>query len=344
MEKSITVIGLDLAKSVFQVHGISADDDVVVRRKLSRSRVLTYFSKLEPCLVGLEACATAHYWAREIRALGHDVKLMPPQFVKPYLKSQKNDMADAEAICEAVTRPTMRFVPIKTTDQQSLLVLHGVRDQLIGLRTKVSNIVRGYLAEFGIIGAKGRLGLDAIIKILEDQSDERLPTVARASLLPMVTQLERIKADLLELDRKIMKAHRADALSRRLATIPGVGPIIATRFVAEVSEPERFRSGRALSAWIGLVPRQHSSGGKERLGRITRAGNPQLRSHLVVGAVSMIRRAKMSGFTRHPWLVRLLERKPSKVAAVALANKMVRMIWALMVKGQTFDPAKLKPA
>ena len=344
MTKGITVIGLDLAKSFFQVHAIDAKGEVVVRRKLSRSRVIDFFSKLEPCLVGMEACATAHHWGREIRALGHEVKLMPPQFVKPYLKSQKNDMADAEAICEAVTRPTMRFVPIKTVDQQSIMVLQGVRDQLISMRIKVSNTIRGYLAEFGIVAAKGRLGLDAIVATLSDKSDDRLPDLARRCLVHLAQQLEQIKRDILEMDRKVLAVHRASRVSQRLATIPGIGPVIATRFIAEVSDPERFKSGRALSAWVGLVPRQHSSGGKDRLGRITKAGNPGLRSLLVIGAISMIRRAKMSGFTQYPWLVRLLERKPGKVAAVALANKMVRMIWALMVRDETFDPDKLVKA
>lgn len=344
MKKIITVIGLDLAKSVFQVHGIDAEGEVVVRRKLSRSRLLAYFSKLERCLVGMEACATAHHWGREIRALGHEVKLMPPQFVKPYLKSQKNDMRDAEAICEAVTRPTMRFVPIKTPDQQALLALHGVRDHWVRLSTRLINTLRRYLAEFGIVAARGRMGVEAILATLEDDRDEHIPALARDSLLPLARELRHVKQQILEADRKIMKAHKANAVCQRLETIPGVGPVIATRVVAEVSNPAVFKSGRAFSAWIGLVPKQNSSGGRERLGRITKKGNPELRRLLVAGAMSMIIRAKQLGFTRHPWLSRLLERKPMMVAAIALANKIGRMIWALMVKGERFDPAKLMPA
>lgn len=343
MKKDITVVGLDLAKSVFQVHGIGDDGEVLVRRKLSRSRVLAYFSKLAPCLVGMEACATAHHWAREIGGLGHEVKLMPPQYVKPYVKSQKNDMADAEAICEAVTRPTMRFVPIKTTDQQALLVLHGARDQWVRLSTRLINVLRGHLAEFGVVAAKGRMGVEAILAILLDDQDERIPALARESLIPLAYELGLVKQRILEADRTIMKMHSSSSLSKRLETIPGVGPIIATRVIAEVADPSSFKSGRAFSAWIGLVPKQHSSGGKERLGSITKKGNPELRRLLVAGAMSMIIRAKQDGFTRHPWLVRLLERKPTKVAAIALANKMGRMIWALMTKGESFDPQRLIP-
>jgi len=344
MDKSITVIGLDLAKSVFQVHGINAEGEVVVRRKLSRSRVLAYFNQLEPCLVGMEACATAHYWGRELRALGHDVKLMPPQFVKPYLKSQKNDMRDAEAICEAVTRPTMRFVPIKTPDQQALLALHGVRDHWVRLSTRLINTLRGYLAEFGIVAARGRMGVEAILEVLADDEDDRIPDLARECLLPLANELRHVKRQILETDRKIMRVHRSNDICQRLETIPGVGPVIATRVVAEVPDPKIFKSGRAFSAWVGLVPKQHSSGGRDRMGRITKTGNPELRRLLVAGAMSMIIRAKQLGFTKHPWLSRLLERKPMMVVAIAMANKIGRMIWALMVKGEKFNPAKLMPA
>ncbi len=338
---TITTVGLDLAKSVFQVHGIDAQGDVVVRKRLTRSRVLDFFSKLEPCLVGMEACGTAHHWAREIGALGHEVRLMPPQYVKPYVKTQKNDMADAEATCEAVTRPTMRFVPVKTKDQQSLMVMHGVRDQLISISTKLINSIRGHLAEFGVVGAKGRLGVEKIIEILCDRGDARIPELARRCLMPLVDELKRVRRDILKMDRQVMKVHRASALSKRLETIPGVGPIIATRVASEVADPSCFKSGRSFSAWIGLVPKQHSTGGRDRLGHITKAGHGQLRRLLVAGAMSVIRRAKQLGFTRHPWLVRILERKPAKVAAVALANKIGRMIWALMTSGDQFKAKKL---
>ena len=342
--KMITTVGLDLAKNVFQVHGVDAEGAIVVRKRLSRSRVLGFFSKLAPCLVGMEACATAHYWAREIGALGHEVRLMPAQYVKPYVKSQKNDMADAEAICEAVTRPTMRFVPVKTPEQQSLMVMHGVRDQLVSISTKLINTIRGNLAEFGVVGAKGRVGVERILKVLSNRNDERIPELARRCLVPLIEELARVRREILKMDREVMKVHRASALSRRLETIPGVGPMIATRVASEVADASCFKSGRAFSAWIGLVPKQRSSGGRESLGHITKAGHGQLRRLLVVGALSVIRRAKQLGFTRHPWLVRLLERKPTMIAAVALANKIGRMIWALLTSGATFRPEKLMAA
>ncbi len=342
--KMITTVGLDLAKSVFQVHGIDAKGGIVVRKRLTRSRVLDFFSKLEPCRVGMEACGTAHHWAREIGALGHDVRLMPPQYVKPYVKTQKNDMADAEAICEAVSRPTMRFVPVKTVEQQSLMVMHGVRDQLISISTKLINAIRGNLAEFGIVGAKGRLGVEKIIEVLRDLDDTRIPELARRCLKPLVEELKRVRQELLKMDREVMKVHRANGLSKRLETIPGVGPVIATRVASEISGPSYFRSGRDFSAWIGLVPKQHSSGGRDRLGHITKTGHRQLRRLIVAGALSVIRRAKQLGFTRHPWLVRLLERKPTMIAAIALANKICRMIWALMRSGDQFKAEKLLAA
>jgi len=344
MQKTITVIGLDLAKSVFQVHGIGEDGTVIVRRKLSRARLLDYFRKLPPCLVGMEACATSHYWGREITALGHAMKLMPPQYVKPYVKGAKNDMRDAEAICEAVTRPTMRFVPIKTPDQQAILVLQSTREHWVRLSTRLINTLRGYLAEFGVVASRGRMGVDQIVEVLLDDDDNRIPDIARDSLVPLANELGHVKRRILEMDRKILKLHKSNPVSQRLATIPGVGPITATRLVGEVTNPESFKSARAFSAWIGLVPKQHSSGGRERLGSITKKGNPELRRLLVAGAMSMIIRAKRDGFTRHPWLVRLLERKPVKVAAVALANKMGRMIWALMTSGERFNPSKLMQA
>ena len=269
---------------------------------------------------------------------------MPPQFVKPYLKSQKNDMRDAEAICEAVTRPTMRFVPIKTPEQQAVLALHGVRDHWVRLSTRLINTLRGYLAEFGIVGARGRLGVESILATLEDETDERIPDLARETLLPLARELRHVKQRILENDRQIRRAHRSNEVCQRLETIPGVGPVIATRVVAEVADPTIFKSGRAFSAWVGLVPRQNSSGGRERLGSITKKGNPELRRLLVAGAMSMIIRARQLGFSRHPWLNRLLERKPMMVAAVALANKIGRTIWALLVKGEEYDPMTRQPA
>jgi len=332
----ITTIGIDLAKNVFQVHGVDAEGAPVVRRQLRRSQVLAFFAKLPPCLVGMEACASAHHWGREIRALGHEVRLMPPRYVKPYVKRNKNDMADAEAICEAVTRPTMRFVEIKTPEQQSLLMLHRTRQLFVRQRVMLVNALRGHLAEFGIVASVGRLGLERLTGIIENEEDDRLTPCARACLLSLRDQVEAIKLQILNADRRILAWHRSSEASRRLAEIPGVGPLIATALVASVPDPHAFKSGRDLAAWIGLVPRQNSTGGKERLGRISKAGNRYLRTLLVTGALSVIRRAMATDFRRRPWLRRLLENRPVKIAAVALANKMARIAWAMMTRGTRY--------
>jgi len=329
----ITVIGLDIAKSVFQVHGVDADGEVVVRRRLRRAQVFVFFEKLAPCRVGIEACATGHYWARELSALGHDVKLMPPAYVKPYVKRQKNDAADAEAICEAVTRPTMRFVPVKSVEQQSVMVLHRTRLLLMRQRMRLTNAIRGHMAEFGIVAPIGRLGLQRLIETIIDESDERIPSVARTCLRMLADQLQLVNAQVQQNDRQVRADARATELGRRLMEIPGVGPLIASAMVASVADPNAFRSGRNLAAWIGLVPRQNSSGGKERLGGISKQGNRYLRQMLVVGAMAVIRYAQRHG-TRRPWLVQLMARRATKVAAVALANKTARMIWAIMTSGE----------
>ena len=329
----VTTVGLDIAKSVFQVHGIDAEGAVIVRRKLTRSRLLAFFEKLPRCLVGIEACATAHHWARELRALGHEVRLMPPSYVKPYVKRQKNDMADAEAICEAVTRPTMRFVEVKSPEQQSVMVLHRTRQTLIRQRTQLSNVIRGHMAEFGIVAPIGREGLQSRIDKLGD--DERVPAAARSCLLMLAEQLRLVNVQVLEADRAIMAAVRSNETARRLMGIPGVGPLLASALVAAVPDPHAFRSGRNLAAWIGLVPRQNSSGGKERLGGITKAGDRYLRQMLVVGAMAVIRYAERHG-TKRPWLVQLMSRRTTKVAAVALANKTARIAWAVMTTGQPY--------
>lgn len=263
----VITIGLDLAKSVFQVHGVDATGEVVVRRQIRRSQLLPFFAKQPACLVGIEACASSHHWARELVALGHEVKLMPAQYVKPYVKRSKNDAADAEAICEAVTRPTMRFVAIKTPDQQSAMMLHRVRLILSRQRTQLSNALRAHLAEFGIVAPIGRLGLEQLLEVVADAEDHRLPTGARTCLKMLVAQLTVVKSQILENDRRILADARSTDLGRRLMTIPGVGPLLASALVATVADPGIFRSGRDLAAWIGLVPRQNSSGGKERLGQ-----------------------------------------------------------------------------
>ena len=332
---NVTTIGLDLAKSVFQVHGIDADGEAVLRQRLTRGRMLKFFAKLPRCLVGIEACASSHYWARELVALGHDVKLMPAQYVKPYVKRSKNDAADAEAICEAVTRPTMRFVGIKSAEQQSAMMLHRVRLILSRQRTQLSNALRAHLAEFGIVAPIGRNGIDRLLGVVADATDDRVPTTARICLEMLVAQLSIVKEQILANDRRIMASARETELGRRLMEIPGVGPLLASAVVASVPDPAVFRSGRDLSAWIGLVPRQNSSGGKERLGSISKAGHGYLRQMLVVGAMAVVRYAERNG-TRRPWLVQLLARRKAKVAAVALANKTARTIWAMMNSGERY--------
>lgn len=331
----VSVVGLDLAKSVFQVHGVNAQGEVVLRRRLTRGQLLKLFEKLPSCLIGMEACASAHHWARELAGLGHEVKLMPAQYVKPYVKRGKNDAADAEAICEAVTRPTMRFVGVKSPDQQATMILHRVRKILTRQRTQISNALRAHMAEFGIAAAVGRGGLDRLIAVIADQDDARLPDEARACLAVLCTQLEMVKDQILDNDRRILADARKTEAGRRLMKIPGIGPLLASAIVACVPDPATFSNGRSLSAWIGLTPRQNSSGGKERLGSITKAGNTYLRELLVVGAMAVVRRA-MQGSAKRPWVTQLLARKKPKVAAVALANKNARIIWAMMATGEPY--------
>lgn len=333
--RNVTTIGLDIAKNVFQVHGVDADGVVVLRQRVTRSRMWKFFAKLPPCLIGIEACASSHYWARELVALGHNVKLMPAQYVKPYVKRGKNDAADAEAICEAVTRPTMRFVAIKTPEQQSAMVLHRVRLILNRQRTQLSNALRSHLAEFGIVAPIGRNGIEQLLDIISDPTDERVPSDARICMEMLAAQLRVVKEQILDNDRRIMASARETELGRRLMEIPGVGPLVASAIVATVPDPAIFRSGRNLAAWIGLVPRQNSSGGKERLGGITKAGHQYLRQMLIVGAMALVRYAERNG-TKRPWLVQLLARRKAKVAAVALANKNARMIWAMMASGERY--------
>jgi transposase len=340
----VITIGLDLAKSVFQVHGVDASGKPVIRRQLRRRQVLAFFKKLPPCLVGLEACATSHYWAREIAALGHEVRMMPARYVKPYVKRNKNDAADGEAICEAVTRPTMRFVPIKTPEQQAVLMLHRTRQLLVRQRTMLINALRAHLAEFGIVAGVGRNGLEKLLEVIDYDEDERVLPEARDCLLALRDQLALVKRQILEADRRILAWHRASELSRRLTEIPGVGPLIASALVASIPDPHAFRSGRDLSAWIGLVPRQNSTGGKERLGKISKAGNRYLRSLLMIGAFSVIKQAKQTGCRRRPWLAGLLARRSTKVAGIALANKIARTVWAMMAHGTYYQEPHTRAA
>lgn len=338
--EQITTVGLDIAKHVFQVHGVDASGAPVMRRKLRRSDVVDFFGALPPCLIGIEACAAGHHWARILLAQGHEVRLMPAAYVKPYLKRQKNDAADAEAICEAVTRPTMRFVPIKSKEQQSVLMLHRSRELLIRQRTMLVNALRGHLAEFGIITRQGAAGVRMLIEVVEDEERDLIPPLARTALLPLIEQLRDLHERIGEMDRQIHAWHRTNEVSRRLETIPGIGPVTASAIAATVTDISVFKSGRQLAAWLGLVPRQNSSGGRERLGRISKQGDPYIRRLLVVGAHAVLRFSRTGKTASTRWAAGLLAKKPYTVVAVALANKMARIAWALMATGKSFQSSQ----
>jgi transposase len=332
----ISTIGVDLAKNVFQVHGVDSTGKVVVTRQLRRKQVLDFFGKISPCLVGMEACGTSHYWARELTKLGHTVKMMPPSYVKGYVKRSKNDAADAAAICEAVTRPSMRFVPVKTAEQQGALMLHRMRDLLIRQRTQLINALRAHLAEFGLVAEKGREGVAELAAIVADETNRQaLPTTMKQALQVLLDQFTVLQQQIGELDRGIHARHRASDVSRRLETIPGIGVIGATAIAATIADASAFKTGRDFAAWVGLVPRQHSTGGKQRLGGISKQGDRYLRRLLVVGATAVIQQARRHP-QKYPWIVKLLAKKPAKLVAVAVANKTARIAWAVMAKGGTY--------
>jgi transposase len=332
----VTTIGLDIAKNVFQVHGVDQHGKVVLRKRLARGKVLTFFANLPRCGIGLEACGGAHYWAREVAKLGHEVRLMPPQYVRPYVKTNKHDAADAEACCEAVQRPGMRFVPVKNEQQQALLMLHRVRDRLIAERTGTINAIRGHMAEFGMVAAQRDAGLKALIVIIADGDDMRLPALARELLVLQLEHLRQIEARIAALDGRLVRQARADEACRRLTEAPGIGPVIATAMVATVGNARLFSTGRSFAAWLGLTPRQHATGGKERLLGISKRGDGYLRRQLMHGARSLVRLAQGREGHLWAWINALLARRPFNVVVAAVANKLARMIWALLSRGEAY--------
>ena len=331
-----TIIGLDLAKQVFQVHGVDDVGTMVLRKRLWRSEVTRFLAALSPCLVGIEACGSGHHWARELRRFGHNVRLMPPQYVRPYVKTNKHDAADAEAICEAVQRPSMCFVPIKETDQQAALMLHRTRELLVRQRTMLANAVRAHAAEFGLVVPKGIQRIPELQTLIASADPEVVPELAKSVLLTLASQIEALTVRVLALERQLMEWHRGSAASQRLTTIPGVGPITATAIVATVANAARFNSARQFAAWIGLVPKQHSSGGRERMGGLSKHGDGYLRRLLVHGARAVIRWQRRVNARPLPWLAALLGRRHVNVAAAALANKNARIAWALLTRNEMY--------
>lgn len=337
--KQISRIGMDTSKHIFQLHGVDAAEQPVLRKRLFRKQMVEFFAKLPPVVVAMEACGASHYWARELGKLGHTVKLIAPQHVKPYVKRNKNDGRDAEGLCEAMSRPTMRFVPVKTAEQQAALMLAGLREQMIARRTQISNTIRGYAAEFGIMVAQGLNQIEPLLARLAQ--DENVPELARDLFALQGRDYAQLQVELRAIEVKLRAWHRANADSRRLAKIPGVGPIGATTLVMKTPDPRAFSSGRHFAAWLGLTPKDHSTAGKTRLGKITRAGDERLRSVLVAGATAVIQQARRGHGHPSPWLVALLKRKPPKLAAVALANKIARIAWKLMATGESYDGARV---
>lgn len=333
--KDIVRIGMDTAKNVYQLHGVNEAEEVVLRRQMRRREMIDFFERLPPALVAIEACASSHYWGRLLRSFGHDVRLIPPQYVKAYVKRGKNDAADAEALCEAVSRPSMRFVPVKSEEQQAACMLMSVRERLVGVKTQLLNAIRSYAAEFGIVGATGRQNVKALLdRILDDTT---LPEMAQDLFRQQASEYSAVVARLKEIEDKLMAWHRHDELSRRIATIPGVGPVGSVLLSIKAPPAGNFKSARHFAAWLGLTPKDHSTGGRTRLGKITKAGDPAIRSVLVVGATALLRHIRSGRTTPSPWVASMLERKPPKLVAVALANKFARIAWRLMISGGNYQ-------
>ena len=335
----VTTIGLDIAKHVFQVHGVDRRGKMVLRKQLRRAQVLAFFANLPPCRIGMEACAGAHHWARQLTRLGHEVRLMPPQYVKAYVKTNKHDAADAEACSEAVARPGMRFVPVKSEAQQALLLVHRVRDQLIGQRTATINALRGHLAEFGIVAAQRQAGLRQLLATLAAGEDDGLPPLAREVLDTLVTHLRGLEGRIAALDRRLVALTRTDPTCRALAEVPGVGPVIATAFAATVPDAAAFRSGRHLAAWLGLVPRQHATGGKPRQLGLSKRGDGYLRRQLIHGARALVKVSPGHTGRLWAWINALRARRPFNVVVAAVANKLARIVWAMLSRGAAYRAA-----
>lgn len=331
----ITTIGIDLAKNVFQVHGVDAQGKAVLKKQLKRDQMAAFFANVPLCLIGMEACGSAHYWARKLQALGHTVKLMAPQFVKPYVKTNKHDAADAEAICEAVQQPNMRFVPIKNVEQQAILALHRARQGLVQARTAQANQIRGLLSEFGLIVPQGIAHLYQRVPVLLEDAKDELPGLFRELVQRLLDHLKNLDRQAGEMEVQIQAWHRANALSRKLEKIPGIGPITASALVASIGDAKNFANGRQLAAWLGLVPKQHSSGGKTNLLGISKRGDTYLRTLLIHGARAVIRHVERK-LDSQEWLHKLMARRNKNVAAVALANKNARVVWALLAKDREF--------
>jgi transposase len=335
-------IGMDTSKQVFQLHGVNAGEQPILRRKVRRKQMVAFFEKLPATVIAIEACGASHHWARLLGSLGHEVKLIAPQLAKAYVKRGKNDAADAEALCEAMSRPTMRFVPVKSAEQQAALMMIGVRDRLVRTRTQLGNAIRGYAAEFGLTAATGLHHVDRLLERIA--TDEALPELARRLFALQAAEYARLKAEIEAVEAELMAWHRADERSRRLAKIPGVGPIGASLLTMKTPAPELFRSGRDFAAWLGLTPKDHSTAGKARPGVITRAGDEALRSTLVLGATALLQHVRKGrGRNASPWLLDLLKRKPPKLVAVALANKIARIAWKLMVSGESYRGSTVIP-